>query len=789
MLLLIATMGYVYHGVSHITSDNGQDTRLSMRRSIINEIVNQLNRSEIIGQSIVIGQTKDYPRYRKAISIAKAYVDSLRVMTSDDRQLERLDTVAMLMVQKEKNMRSLMNIAGKSSLDEMYSKEIDYIIELQDSLSGIQLYSDTLLVYTKSHTVANKPKNFLRRVREVFSPSRNDSVVVNDTIYKIYSDSIHDISAISDTITSILKDMQLRASDNYRDYVDRLNMQMKRLSVGSLQLNAKVQQLLNIIEDEDRMRIDNERILNERIRNRSAITISCIAVLSLFLAALFLYFIKRDITRSKHYRMELEKAKQHAEELLEAKEKLMLTITHDIKSPVGAILGYIELLNNIITGERQQFYLHNMQGSANHLLQLVTSLLDFHKLDADKMEQQHIAFNAKELFDSIVENNMSVATNAGLVLEGKIEKSLDAIFIGDPLRIRQIAENLLSNAVKFTSEGSVYLKAWCDCDKLHFSVADTGCGMSPDEQELIYKEFMRLPSAQGKEGFGLGLAITSKLIKLLGGEIALESSVGKGTVFNIVLPIERSGTEICATIEECDDIPVLPSIELLLIDDDRLQLDMTAALLAGTDVTVTTCTHPDELFLLLQQKNFDIMLTDIQMPAMNGIELISKVRNMPGCSSFPVIAMTARSDMDSSALSGYGFAGCLHKPFTRKELLGVLADAVHVVDFNFGQLTAFACDDADALVQIMDTFIKETKKKRDTLYTAMMEKDISSVTTVTHQLLPIFAMVGAVDGRDELEWFEARRGMDCYPDEADSKIVIIINVVDKIIADAGLKYK
>ncbi len=785
MSLLIVTMVYIYHGLSRITGNDDYDSRLGMRRRITNELLNTLNKAEIIGQSIAVGQVSDYSGYKNAISVANGYIDSLRNVTDDSLQLARIDTVASLMVQKEKNMRTLMGILSSNAADDIYRNEIEAIIALQDSLAGIQHPHERILVHTKSEVVATKPKNFFKRVREVFVPSKKDSTVVNDTIYEIYTDTIKESVHIADTISSILREMQLRASDNQRERFNRLNSQMQRLNISSLQLNGKVQQLLKIIEDEDRRRIEKEHAENEEVRAESAVMISIIAVVSLLLAGLFLFFIWRDIARSNHYRRELEKAKMRAEELLEAKEKLMLTITHDIKAPVGAILGYVELLDNITTGERQQFYLKNMQGSADHLLQLVTSLLDFHKLDADKMEQQRVPFNAKELFEGIADNNAPVAVAAGLALSGNVDSSLDTVFMGDPLRIRQITENLLSNAIKFTSEGRVTLTAaWLD-GYLRFSVSDTGCGMTLEEQELIYKEFMRLPSAQGKDGFGLGLAITSKLVKLLGGEITVESCVGKGTSFHVSLPLECTGSVKEKDTEEASPVSIVRPAELLLIDDDRLQLDMTAAMLDGTPVKVTCCTHPDELFLHLQQKRFDILFTDIQMPAMNGIDLIGKVREF-GLKDLPVVATTARSDMEYGQLSFYGFAACLHKPFTCREMLEVISGLLPGNGFDFGQLTAFAAGDADAMAQIMDTFISETGKKRDALEKAMKEKDIAAVTMITHQLLPIFAMVGASEGKDELEWFEARRDADEYPAGADEKIALILEVAGRIIAGAGL---
>ena len=788
-LLLIATMWYVYRGVQHMTEVDEYDRQISVRRHMTNEVIGQLNRAEIIGQTIAVGQISEYASYQEAISLANAYIDSLRCITDDAVQISRIDSVSALVAQKEVNMRSLMEILKEDATDDIYRREIEAMIQLQDSLLDARSSFGKVVMHTTSRKVAGKRKGFFGRLRDVFSPSKSDSTVINDTIYEVMPYHMYENMLIDDTITDILREMQIRASDIHEARLLRLNRQMNVLSMSSIQLNSKLQQLLKTIEDEDNQRIWRQQAENELVRRRTAITISCIAIVSLLLVLLFLFFIWRDISRSNHYRKELEKAKQHAEELLKAKEQLMLTITHDIKAPVGAILGYVELLENITSGEREHFYLRNMHGSANHLLGLVTSLLDFHRLDADKMERQSVPFNAKELFDSVILNFIPQARAKGLELTAVTGDILDSIFIGDPLRIRQIAENLMSNAIKFTDEGGVRLYAeWAD-GILCLSVSDTGCGITHEEQEIIYKEFTRLSNAQGKEGFGLGLAITSKLVQLLDGGIRIESRAGEGATFHIEMPLERSGADESTQDNEVCTVPDVHPLELLLIDDDRLQLEMTAALLSGTPVSVVCCTHPDELFIHAQQKRFDVIVTDIQMPAMSGIELISKLREVPELSALPVVAMTARSDMDSLLLAGHGFAACLHKPFTRKELLEALVSVTEGRHFDFGQMTSFAGDDKEGIACIMDTFISETRKKRDTLERAMFDKDMAAVTVVTHQLLPVFAMLGAEQGKEELEWFEARRDALEYPPEADEKITLILGVVDRMIADAECLFK
>jgi len=781
-ILLIATIGYIYTEMHSLTRADESDTILSQRRRTTNEITNQLNQAEIIGQSLSIGQLGQYSAYKEAMLSASKAVDSLRTQLSDSLQLARLDSVSSLLTEKERNMRNLLYLVRQSDTDALYQQQIEALINEQDSLLNLPHIRRKVVTHTQSYTVRQKPKSFFRRLGEVFAPSKKDSTIVNDTIQEEYTDSITESYSPADTIASLLKNVQTRVADTQQQQMRKLNNRMQELRLNSLELNHKVHQLLATIEDEGQAILLRQQAERESIRRHSTNIVAGIAIASILLAIIFWMIISRDITRSNHYRRELEKAKQRAEDLLVEREKLMLTITHDIKAPVGSILGYTDLLERITTEERQRFYLNNMQSSANHLLQLVNSLLDYHRLDADKMEIHPVSFNPHQLFEEITTSYRPMAGAKHLNLHFEGDKALDAPFIGDPFRIRQITENLLSNALKFTSEGHVSLHVSWKEKALHLMVSDTGCGISSEEQTKIFQEFTRLKNAQGEEGFGLGLAITQKLVHLLKGEIRLTSESGKGSRFEVILPLEK--TSSISVAEETTSKAISP-LRLLLIDDDRLQLQLTVAMLEAPNLSVTCCTHPDEVFKHLQESHFDLLLTDIQMPAMNGFDLLKAIRQTD--KEIPVIALTARSDMDDAHFRTHGFAGCLHKPFTQKELLEVIATACpQTAPFDFTSLTAFSMDDPEAANEIMRTFIEETQKKRETLTKALKEKDMPNTTAIAHQLLPLFQMLKAERCINELLWLEERRTETDFPSEAEEKIRKVLVEIGRMIEAAKI---
>lgn len=863
--LLFISIGYIYQEMKSLTGTGDDEAILSQRRHVTNQIISQLYQAEVIGQSLSTGQLGQYRQYKNAMRQANTALDSLRTLLTDSMQLARLDTVGMLFMDKERNMRNLLKAIQEGGTDKIYKQHINELIAEQDSLLNLPHVRKKVITHTNSYVIHKKPKGFLKRLGEVFAPGKADSTQVNNVIQEEYTDTLTEAYSPADTVVTMLKDIQSRVTDTHQERMEMVNRRTQSLRLSGLKLSQKVNQLLSTIEEEEQTLAQNKHIQEEYIRRNSIRTVAGIAIAAVVLAILFLVLIWRDITRSNHYRRELEKAKRRAEDLLMAREKLMLTITHDIKAPVGSILGYTDLLERITTGERQRFYLNNMQSSANHLLSLVKSLLDYHRLDAHKMDINRVSFNPRQLFDTIYISFKPMATSKQLALNYDCNESLNRMYTGDPFRIRQIAENLLSNALKFTEEGSITLRAALENGQLHFSITDTGCGISPEEQQRIFQEFTRLHNAQGQEGFGLGLAITRKLVLLLAGEIRIESEQGRGSCFHVYLPLpegpsrtdeklfigneengntsdgntgygDRSDGNVhngnrsagnvdngnISTADPCvrpshsaagchqADTQVRPygePVHLAMIDDDRIQLQLTTAMLERPGVTVSCFHHPEELFNRMKEEHFDALLTDIQMPAMNGFDLLKTIRTLdvPWIQTLPIIAITARSDMDENYFRSHGFAGCLHKPFTISELFSAIsqatgkdipADAAAISTetteinqppqekLNFSALTAFSEDDPEAAAEIIRTFISETEKNRKHMEKALAEKNMEGIAAMAHKLLPLFTMLGATRCIPALTWLEQKRGTTEITDEVIEKTNFIVKEVQEVMDEA-----
>lgn len=740
---------------------------------------------------------------------ASALIDSLQQLLTDTLQQMRLDTVRSLLRNKEQNMVLVLEAMKQSPTDELYRQQLDSLIMQQDSILSSTHVRRRVVTHRNSYTIHHKPKKFFRRLADVFSPGKPDSTQVDNIIQEEYTDTIDEAYNPVDTIATMLTSIQHKVFQTRQESMRTLDARINQLRIAGGRVSQRVNQLLDNIEDDEQKAMEVRIAHEQDIRQQAAWTMATIAILAVLLVLIFFTIIWRDITRSNHYRKELEKAKLYAENLLVAREKLMLTITHDIKAPAGSIIGYIDLLIRLVQDRRQQFYLHNMKSSANHLLDLITSLLDYHRLEAGKMDIHPVTFNPHELFESIYTSFLPGAEKKQLTLnfEENIPRTLN--LEGDPFRIRQIAENLISNALKFTSQGSITIQVDYEQNRFTFRVEDTGCGMSFEEQQRVFQAFTRLQSAQGQEGFGLGLSITKKLVELLNGEITIESAPGKGSMFQVVLFLPKVTKAPITQVETLSDDK--KQWRILLIDDDRIQLNLTEVMIYdlfnhaqhSIPPVIKCCTQPEELFKLIASETFDIVFTDIQMPAMNGFELLQKLRSLdvPQAKNIPVIAITARSDMDETDFCTQGFAGCLHKPFNQTELLKIFK--THMQEdwkgntvqtdskpsdtectYNFSPLTAFSGDDPAAAHEILETFIGESTKNYERMKQALSNKNMADLCNVAHKMLPTFTMIEARKAIPALQWLEFHRGNTDLSDEARQHADEALSCIADVIKEA-----
>ena len=553
------------------------------------------------------------------------------------------------------------------------------------------------------------------------------------------------------------------------------------------------------------------------------------ALLAMTAAVVLLCYIFKDTKKERIYRENLEEANTEIQRIMNQRERLLLTITHDIKAPVASISGFIDLMREHVSDEKGMNYIDNIASSASHLSRLVASLLDYHKLENGLLELHPSSFSPASLIQQCTEGMRMQAEKKNLVLSSSYQDkaaelqglAADAAitYQADAFRIRQVLDNLISNAIKYTMKGKVTVTALVKpaptagiCHLIIIKVEDTGMGMTSEECRKVFQAFTRLKDAQGIEGTGLGLSITHELVTLLGGHINLQSEKGIGSTFTITLPIRQNppsvqeasmgeaaekqpasisaaGTELSSANQQ-----PLANHKILILDDDRLQLQLLQEMLhrkANDDWQIFACQHVTEALTILHNEQPALMLMDIEMPEMNGTEIIRMINHR----HMKVIAMTAHDISIKEELTEAGFDDCLFKPFRPEALESLLASAAReaateepaaeettaeepaaeettaeepAVDVSvrerLSSLLIFAGGDKEAEMEIVKTVTAEMETYRESLnkYLPAAEKekeaqedntqavqvelsqeDKQNVARIAHKLQPIAQMMQA----------------------------------------------
>ena len=794
IVIAVCSVVYIYQIVEQIAGEEEPDTKARQKVYLVTNTLSLLYESEALGQLVGMPQN-DVKHFNRTLNKAHRNMDSLRVLISDSVQLLKIDTIDMLLRQKRRNTSRLLETWKEVNTEHLYTLNIEKVIAQQDTF--IQQLEIKEHVVVKQDTVLNpvKPRGFFRRLADAFSPGRPDTSIVVNTTRQIVTDTLVNAFNPSDTIVSVLKSIQDSVADQRKLLSEQLLDRAANLRYNNSIVTSKINQILRDIEEEE-VNASLERMQGkQQLLRETSLLIAGIAIVSVVIVIIFIFMITRDISKSKYYRMQLEKAKQYAEDLLHSREKMMLTISHDIRAPLSSIIGYIDLLMRRHPDERQQYYLENMSGSASHILSLVNDLLDFHRLESGQMEIQRIPFSVSTLFNEIYTSFRPIAEAKSLefVLNLK-EAGSDKLYVSDPIRIRQVVGNLLSNAIKFTREGRVVMVVSVNAltgnsAQLNVIVSDSGPGIPEEEQERIFGEFTRLSVSEKAEGFGLGLSITRKMTVLMGGSLSLKSVVGKGCDFTIELPITVADVQVLPIAEESVAEPETPAFsgrDIYCL----LQLALTEEYLRQNHVEVVSCTDPFAVTGLLEKNAFDVIITDIQMPGMDGFQLLAQIRSsyMQGMDKIPVIALSASVENEHDHYLESGFTGFLNKPFTARQLITLLNKLLSTkievtTEFKFDSLTAFAGEDKDASNSILSTFIYETGKSNDLLEASLSDGNREQSAKLSHKMVPLFTMLGATSLVEKLRSIE-KNAQFMAEEEWRTQLSEVIAEVKNIIAQA-----
>ena len=754
-IVLLSATWMVYDNTRSLSAVNHASERFMARRDIVDSLVFSMLETANAERSVLLGDASKWERFDRALSGSKRQARKLRLLLNDTLKQQRLDTLMALLIAKRENTLLVMNVLKNNSRDIYYNNKVEALHSGRDSIVISPQTKERHEQHETVYEVVKTKRGFFRRLGDAFRKQRTDTISTTRLTHQPSTDTIHHRLNIADSVANALAEIhseQQRANDRQQDIISTRN---DRLQLVSIQLTKRTWQLLEDIQSDEHNAL--QRVVGKAISSRRAmiVRIAVLGLLAILSAAILVVYILRDIKRERRDRQRILEAKTETERIMQQRERLLLTITHDIKAPAASIAGFIDLLSEYVDRPKAVGYLQSISGSANHLLQLVSALLDYHKLESGKAERHEVSFQPTALVSECVAQMQPLAMAKQLRLATDINVAEDMFCRSDAFRIKQIVNNLVSNAIKYTDEGEVrvgitVLNGW-----MTLSVSDTGCGMTPEELQSVFNAFTRLPGAQGKEGVGLGLTITREIVTLLGGRIDVASTKGKGTTFRVCLPVKvvanqgihsggalvssaptkqqvhqpskevhqqskelhqqskhTQGVHLSQVHQQSKEVhqqskhnsmvgaletsappkgksqhhntsTSQPIISVVIVDDDRLQGQLLNEMLRridGVQFDITMTIHADEAIKIAVEKNPHIVFTDIEMPEMNGSEIMRRIRSASSATSATdksvlrtkFVAMTAHEQSIMPQLRSDGFDACLFKPFSVQTLAATI---------------------------------------------------------------------------------------------------------------------
>ena len=718
----------------------------------------------IIAIIMILAISLVYSNTKSIIAINEASREYIKKKDAAD------STMTSLLKEEQKNLKQLSDaMAGKSTSN-----------YLQDKVKSLNTGKDSIVVHSKAPQtheakkttveVMKTRRGFFRRLADAFKKEHAETLSIKQDSNRAIIDSITTPVNVAENVANILDQIDKKEKVATQDHKESINKEMEDLKIVSTKLALRSAKQLSDVHQRERDSM--QKAINKAMAARRQLLwqIGLLTLITLFAIIVMIWFIWRDARKERIYRENLEAANEEIQRIMNQRERLLLTITHDIKAPAASISGFIDLMKEYVTEAQGMECLQNIKNSAAHLSRLVASLLDYHQLENGLMKVQPVSFSPAQLVKESVEGmrlrakekglSISYEMTMGMKKEANQENETDKeLFLADAFRIRQILDNLVSNAIKYTDHGSVNIEARVSKIMgkltLTLSVQDTGKGMTDEEKQKVFQAFTRLKSAQGIEGTGLGLSITQELVSLLGGEILLRSTLGKGSNFIVTLPIEPapkddSQEDIKQTSDhqEAKDSDnkkkaqqEFANHKVLILDDDKLQLQLLQEMLrriAGDSWQVFACNHVIDALTILHNEQPALMLMDIEMPEMNGTEMITHINH----TNMTVIAMTAHDTSIREQLIKAGFDDCLFKPFSMEKLSAILGIDSEPQS-HFDALLAFAEDDEEAAKEILNTVKQELAEHLKNLKETMEEDSLSidKIGKAAHKLLPIASMM------------------------------------------------
>lgn len=664
-------------------------------RKEVNNIHIHLIEFSLLGETILEWDDEDLGLYHAR----RMTMDSMLCRFKAIYPVERIDSVRHFLEDKERQMCQIVQILEQQqAINDKITRQVPVIAQ---------------------KSVQEQPKKPKRKgFLGIFGKKEEAKPTVTTTMYRSFN-----------------RNMRTEQQAQSR----RLSVHADSLAARNAELNRQLQGLVVQIDGKVQTDLQKREAEITAMRERSFIQIGGLTGFVILLLVISYIIIHRNANRIKRYKQEtadlIERLQQMAkrnEALIASRKKAVHTITHELRTPLTTITGYAGLIPKNFDTDKTGMYIRNIQQSSDRMREMLNTLLSFFRLDNGKEQPNFYTCRISSIAHTLESEFMPIAINKGLALT--VTNHTDAVVLTDKERILQIGNNLLSNAIKFTENGGVSLTMGYDNGLLKLIVKDTGTGMTEEEQQRIFGAFERLSNAATKDGFGLGLSIVQRIVAMLGGTVRLESEKGKGSRFTVEIPMQTA-EELPEQINRTQIHHIRTFHNVIAIDNDEVLLLMLKEMYAQEGIHCYTCTDAAELMEMIRRNEYSLLLTDLNMPDINGFELLELLRtsNVGNSRDIPVVVITASGSCGKEELIEHGFTECLFKPFSISELMEIsnkcAMNAAQNEKPDFTSLLSYGNESV-----MLEKLITETEKEMQAVREAKQRKDLQELDALTHHL-------------------------------------------------------
>ncbi len=763
-LICCGMLIYIYKLRDDIDDQKRSVLQYYKELSLLNKLIDSVNASQLeVNLYVSSKQVKHYKLFNERLNIVECLMDSLSHI--NPLHNEKLQQINNLLVKKGVIVSNLnKQFSNKNPIESINEvlKEIDPVIR-KDTVLVTATIQDTI-IYSGSK------KGFWKKLGELFSSSKGSDTVTSittaklDTLTMPKNDTLHIVSEVTEIAE--------QAKDDYVKRIISIESNLSNLIVADQEISSEITTLLiGLYNQTVQTRLDEIQKSEQLIRDNNTYSIIS-SIVSLILIFIFILLIISDVNKSYRLRKNLEQANRRIKQIMDSRHKLLLSISHDIKTPLNSILGTIELKetrNNFLSDE-----IRTMKDSGQYILALLGNLLEFSSIEQGTSNISNRIFNLRDLCLQTVEMFTPLANKKKLKLSYSFGFDENLILSSDSLKIKQILINILSNSIKYTSEGSVQFDVKYSNSILYCIIEDTGVGIPENQIKDIFLPFSRIDqNSHLSEGSGFGLYVVKGLVDLLKGSIKVSSQEGKGTRTEISIPVSE-------VFVKDSFIPK----RILVVDDDMSYLIIIRNMLLSLGHIPSTCNNIDEFDAIVAEiGQYDEILTDMEMETFSGINVLNRIK-YSGI-NVPITIVTAREDVDYDDFIRMGFKAYIKKPVSISDLKLLFGGQIKDESvIGFSSLNKILEEDIEALHEVLASFVQSTFENVSRLKQALLESDFNTAQLIGHKMQPMFIQLGAVDKLDILKKLDAHRldATAMYP-EWESDVFELIEYVEQIITD------